>query len=413
MQTPGGRSLARFRAPLQHRDFRLLWRAQIASELGDALGRVALAVLVHQRTGSALLTGSVWAVAVVPYLGPGQALTAWCERFPKRRALVAADVVRALCFVGMAIDVSMPILFALFLIASTASPPFEAIRSAMTPDTLPEGMYGDGVALMTVTNEFVLLGGYAIGGGIAGAASPEFALAINGLSFGLSALFLARLGAGSAAVDDEGAPVRLRDGWRLMTNDPLALRILLFFPLVTCFALVPEATAAPLVADELNSGPGLVGILVATISVAVLVTTAVTPSRADHAALLRQASWFVVIGAAASASAFLAGPSILWAIVGYTGAGVVFACRVQLSTVLGERLPARGRASAYSVLAGGTAVGQVGAGLGGGALAEAAGAGRTNAFCLTLALAVGTAALVLPPRERRRSTSTEPATDVS
>ena len=64
-----------FRA-LEHRDFRLLWSAQILSELGDWAARVALAVLVHNRTGSKVLTAAVTGVGLLPWIGLGQALAA-------------------------------------------------------------------------------------------------------------------------------------------------------------------------------------------------------------------------------------------------------------------------------------------------------------------------------------------------
>src|SRR3989442_5972566 len=86
---------------LSYRDFRLVWSAQILSELGDWAARVALAVLVYDRTGSKVLTAAVTTVGLIPWLGIGQALAAIGDRVPRRTVMVVADVVRAVAFFAM------------------------------------------------------------------------------------------------------------------------------------------------------------------------------------------------------------------------------------------------------------------------------------------------------------------------
>src|SRR5437868_6853906 len=81
-------------APLRHRSFRLLWSAQILSELGDWAGRLALAILVAERTGSTTLTALVTSASVLPYLGPGQLFAVWTNRFPRRSVIIVSDLSR-------------------------------------------------------------------------------------------------------------------------------------------------------------------------------------------------------------------------------------------------------------------------------------------------------------------------------
>jgi len=63
---------------LRSREFRLLWLADAQSLLGDQLARVALSVLVYDRTGSGLVTAAVYALTFPPalfgsvLLGPAQ-----------------------------------------------------------------------------------------------------------------------------------------------------------------------------------------------------------------------------------------------------------------------------------------------------------------------------------------------------
>ena len=55
------------------REFRALWGAQGLSLLGDQLAQVALAVLVYDRTHSALATAAVYALTYLPSIEIGRA----------------------------------------------------------------------------------------------------------------------------------------------------------------------------------------------------------------------------------------------------------------------------------------------------------------------------------------------------
>src|SRR5687768_15976802 len=91
-------------APLRYRDFRLLWSAQVFSELGDWAGRLALAVVVAEQTGSTFLTALVTSASVLPYIGIGQLAAAYVNRFPRRTTIIATDLGLAVLFATLAIE---------------------------------------------------------------------------------------------------------------------------------------------------------------------------------------------------------------------------------------------------------------------------------------------------------------------
>src|SRR5581483_5168505 len=95
MLSSGPRELIR---PLADRNIRLLWGAQLTSELGDWSARIALAILVYSRTHSALATGLVTTASVLPYALLGTVLAAMADRHPRRTVMVMADVVRAVLY---------------------------------------------------------------------------------------------------------------------------------------------------------------------------------------------------------------------------------------------------------------------------------------------------------------------------
>lgn len=74
-----------FAGVLRQREFGLLWLADVQSLLGDQLARVALAVLVYERTRSGFAAAAVYALTFLPALigsllpGP-VARQAWARR---------------------------------------------------------------------------------------------------------------------------------------------------------------------------------------------------------------------------------------------------------------------------------------------------------------------------------------------
>src|SRR5690242_6808881 len=84
-------------------EFRALWVAELFSQMGDQFARVALAVLVYQRTSSALLTGLVYALTYVPSFVGGVLLSGLADRHPRREVVFTVDLLRAVLVGLMAI----------------------------------------------------------------------------------------------------------------------------------------------------------------------------------------------------------------------------------------------------------------------------------------------------------------------
>lgn len=385
------------RAPLGVSSFRSLWWAQLASELGDAVGRIALAVLVTEKSGSPVAVGAVLAVSVLPYLGLGQWLTAWSERFPRRRVLVLADLLRAACYLLMAADLPLWARFALLFVASSASPPFESVRNALIPATLPEDHVTDGVALMVLTNESTRLLGLVLGGVGATLASPAAALAVNATTFVVSAVLIARL-PGDEPADEVRSTVRVADGWRAIRRDALLRRIAWMSPAFVAFGAIPEALVVPYTEDELGRSPSVAGVLAAVVSASILAIAPLVQRRDSHRALVRQAATAAFLGAAVSAVVFALPAEVALAAVAFAAVGPVFVSRINLGAAMLLRLPDHLRASTFSLVDGLISVGQVVAGLGGGLLAAWIGVRPTFVIAMALTAVSAGAAYVLPLR---------------
>jgi MFS family permease len=68
-----------------HRQYRGLWAAHALPLAGDQLARVALTVLVFDRTRSAAAAAAAYAVTMVPWLIGGPLLAGLGDRYPRRR----------------------------------------------------------------------------------------------------------------------------------------------------------------------------------------------------------------------------------------------------------------------------------------------------------------------------------------
>src|SRR5918992_2590834 len=88
--------------PLRQRAFRRLAVAQAVSQLGDWIGEIALAVLVYERTGSALATAALF---LATGFGPAFAapvLSARIETAPPRAALPVLHAMQVALLAGLA-----------------------------------------------------------------------------------------------------------------------------------------------------------------------------------------------------------------------------------------------------------------------------------------------------------------------
>ena len=387
----------RYRAVLRHPSYRRLFYSQLASELGDFAGRIALVVLVVAETESTLGAGAVLAVAAIPYLGLGQYLTGWSARFAPVRVLIVADIVRATIFAAIALDIPIVARFVLLFLASTASPVFESVRNGLTPHTVPTAELTDAIGLQTVANEIARIGGLALGGWVATSFSPEGTLLANATTFLASAVLLAGIRVGS--VVPEATRVRVSEGWRALVDDPVSRRTLILFASLVAFGSLPEALVVPFVGDELPNDPTLVGVFAALVSVAIIATIPLLNPPEAHIDRVRQAASVSVLGAALAAAVFLLPTSIPSTSAAYFLVGIPFAGRIITGAAISERLTDRVRASAFSVYDGVISVGQLVAGLGGGFLAEVIGVKASFIVGLTAAASVALVVRFLPVRD--------------
>jgi MFS family permease len=241
--------------------------AQLLSVIGDQLARVALTVLVYDRTRSALLAAITFVVSMVPTFIGGVTLAWLADRYPRRGVMITCDVIRGVLVLIMAIPgVPLAAMVALLFIVTLVGAPFTSARAAIFPDVLSGDRYVMGTAVTVTTYQFAQVIGFAAGGAVVGFFGTRTSLVLDAATFAGSALIIwARVHARPApAPGTQSGSSRLAGifaGARIVLARP-ALRTPLLFGLLAAFYNAPEGVAAPL-AHALGGGAVAVGVILA------------------------------------------------------------------------------------------------------------------------------------------------------
>ncbi|MEV6283357.1 MFS transporter [Kribbella sp. NPDC051770] len=261
---------ARWRDVFGHTEFRALFLAGILSVAGDQLARVALSVLVYERTASAGLTALTYALTFIPDLVFGPLLAGFADRYPRRQVMIVTDLARAVVVAAMAIE-ALPLwaVIVLLLGLQAFGSPFNAARAATLPVVLPGDHYVLGKAANDMVVQFSQVLGFGTGGVIVVAVGVSGGLLLDSGTFLLSALLIAVGVRSRPAPPQEGRSERARGsyfsdlaaGTSLVLRTP-KLRALIALATIAGFYVTVEGLAVPY-ADAIGQGKEASGLLLA------------------------------------------------------------------------------------------------------------------------------------------------------
>lgn len=254
-------------------EFRAVLLSSGLSILGDQVARLAVALLVYERGGSAFAASATYACSYLTWLVGGPALSALADRHRRRRLMVGCDLLRAALVAILVLpDVPLWVVFPVLVLVGVLAPPFDSAKSAVLPDLLEGERYIAGSAVINTMAQGAQVGGFALGGALVGAVGVQYALAVDAASFLLSGLVLAvglrerprpEPGGHSLAGD-------IRNGVRLVAGDAALRRLLGYGVLGSVAMIAPEGLAVP-VTDRIGGGPVTAGVLTAAVPAGFLV----------------------------------------------------------------------------------------------------------------------------------------------
>ena len=368
-------------------EFRALWSAQVLSYTGDQFAQVAIAILVYGRTHSAFLTALAYALTYLPPIAGGPLLSGLADLFPRRRVMIACDLVRAGTVGLMAIPgIPFAALCVLLFCTVLTGAPFSSARTALLPDVLPGDKFVLGSAIGNITYQASQILGFVAGAAVVAILNPHKTLSIDAVTFGISALIvLVGVKARPAPGRDGAARPSLwsvsADGIRIVLGNRVLLTLLLFGWLAG-FYIVPEGLSVPY-ARSLHGSTLTVGLLMAAMPLGMVIGAFLLGRVAVPSARIRMMGWLAVLSCAPLIGSAWDPP--LWAVLLlWTLAGAGGAYQLAAAAAFVQALRPATRARAFGLAQSGLYAVQGLGILAGGAVAQAIGA----------PLAVGLAGLV-------------------
>lgn len=245
---------------LSERPFRLLWLGQTTSAIGDAMAPLALTFAVLEVGGARALGFSLAALmgtrAVLVLVGG-----VWADRLPRRLVMLASDAVRAAVeFTTVVVIVTGHASTVYFVCTSAvfgaAAAFFSPASVGVVPQVVSAARLQQANALMSLSRGSVSVFGPAVSGLIVATVGAQWVFGINGLTFVVSALCLARI-----SVPERERAERspfwsdLGEGWQAVRERPWVMAALSNFALVN-IGIASYFVLGPLIAEQELNGAG-------------------------------------------------------------------------------------------------------------------------------------------------------------
>jgi len=317
-------------APLSVRPFGRLLTTYTVNEIGDAVGVVALAVLVYDRTKAVAPTAAIFIAAkfLPALLAP--LLTARVDRLPLRRILPVLYVLEAAAFAALGLiadnNFLLALVLALALVDGTLAITGRGLtRGAVAAVLQPARLLREGNAMMNIGFALASVGGAALAGLLIAQFGLATAFYLDAASFLIIAVLLASSrNLPAVEVSHESFRERFGAGLRYAREHP-AVRLLLVGQAIALVLLTLIVPIEVIYAKEsLETTSAGYGILLASWGAGIFIGSLIYLRVKNHSAwLLAMTSTFLIavayLGLSVAGSLLVA---CLISVVGGIGNGV-------------------------------------------------------------------------------------------
>jgi MFS family permease len=343
---------------LRHRNYRLLFFAQLISVAGVWMQSTAQGWLVHRLTDSPFWLGMVAAAQSLPVILLSVAAGALADRVPKRQVLLITQSIAMVCALTLAaltligvVQVWMVLLLALVL--GTVSAFESPARQAFTIELVGREDLLNAIALDSMMFNGARVVGPAVAGIVAATIGEGLAFLFNGFSytFVLGGLLMMRM-APFIAPPPQNRSGQMRDGLRYMARNPqVRLMVLQLAVLCTfCLAYIP---LLPAFASNVLGGNAITfGALASSNAAGALVAALMIAALGDRIPRVRMRTFALLIYSLALAAFTMARSvplaMLLIALVGWCGITSLTLSNTLLQMIVPNEM--RGRVMSVYVL---------------------------------------------------------------
>jgi len=256
----------------RHHDFLHLWAAQTVSLCGTQVTALALpTVAILALHATPVEVGALAALQWLGFLVVGLVAGVVVDRLPRRRIMVAADLVRMLALgsVPLAFAVglrAMAHLYAVAAVTSVSAVFFDVAYQSYLPALVARDRLVEGNTKLALADGAARVGGPALGGLLIQLVGAATAVAADAVSYLASALLLAAIRTPeprAARAGEErggvGALVEMREGITAVVRQPIVRTLAVVSALQNFGGAVAEAVVLLFAYRSLHLTPGLVG----------------------------------------------------------------------------------------------------------------------------------------------------------
>jgi predicted MFS family arabinose efflux permease len=343
--------------PLAERDFRLLFLGRTISLFGSAFAPIALAFAVITLTGSPADLGYVLSAYMLAHIVFLLAGGVWADRLPRHLVMVTSDLLSGASQIAAAVVLLTGVaqtwhLIVLGAIRGGASAFFMPASTGLVPQVVSARRLQQANALLSLSRNSTRIAGVALAGILVATLGPGWALALDGATYGLGALFVGMLKLPPVEATEKREFVReLAEGWREFRSRSWLCVTIIQFALINAYAIGALLVLGPFVAQTSLGGASAWGLILAAEAVGMILAGLVAlrykperPLLVATLAVLTMAPLLALLGLAAPLAIIL--PAAFVAGVGLELYGVFW------DTTLQQHIPDEklSRVSSYDVL---------------------------------------------------------------
>jgi hypothetical protein len=342
--------------PLRSVGFRHLVTAQWINECGNWIGEVALAILVYDKTKSALATALLFlSLRFLPAL-LAPLLTARAEAWHPRIALPLMYLVEAAVFAVVASTAnkfSLPLTLTLVAIDGVCAISTATLnRTAMATGLVADGLLREGNSVLNLGATAATAGAPVVAGVLVAANGAATALLIDAATFLVAALIVATASGVRIESDREaGFAGRIKAGIAVLRGTPSVRRLLIATALTFGLSQVAIPVEVIFAKTTLHAGDAGYGLLLTSWGAGMIGGAAVFAAgdRLRLMPMLGVGTFLIAFGYAGIALSPTIAVACALSVVGGIGNGVSW---VAAKTALQERIPLSNQSAVLSVLDG-------------------------------------------------------------
>lgn len=247
------------------RNFRLLAVGQALSAFGDHAMFLVFAIWAKQLTGSDAAAGLTFLpFAVTSVFAP--VLGVYVDRFPRRKILIAADLLMAavvLALLAVHGREQLWLLYAIPFVLGLALVVYLAARSGLIVGMLPESQLGDANGFLQASDQAMRLGAPLVGAAMFALWGGASVAILDSATFAVSAVCLLLIRSRDIERNRERVRIwpEMREGLRHLAHTSALRRLTIGTAIITLFIGMSEVAVFAVIDDGLHRPPEFLGVI--------------------------------------------------------------------------------------------------------------------------------------------------------